>query len=178
MTVADKPASDNFDWKTVLMYVGIGFAQIVAIGLMVFGYKAISASRSKSAVLSADDDLGDLAPVVNDTPTVEPGNDSAIAAAIMSVPVALEAPELPVFEESANDLRNQSADQRQGDEQPETGSDTDDDELTASDFEIGSSALDKRIETPPEGSLDADLDDAFDLPDDAIDIDADTENNR
>ena len=96
----------------------------------------------------------------------------------MSVPVALEAPESPVFEESANDLLSQSAAQRQGDEQPETGSDTDDDELTASDFEIGSSALDKRIETPPEDSLDADLDDAFDLPDDAIDIDADTENNR
>ena len=178
VTVADQSASDNIDWKTVLMYVGIGFAQIVAIGLMVFGYKAISASRSKSAVLSADDDLGDLAPVVNDTPTVEPGNDSAIAAAIMSVSVPLEAPELLVFEESANDLRNQSADQRQGDEQPETGSDTDDDELTASDFEIGSGALDKRIETPPEGSLDVDLDDAFDLPDDAIDIDADTENDR
>jgi len=50
------------------MYVGIGFAQIVAIGLMVFGYKAISASRSKSGVLSADNDLGDLAPVVRDTP--------------------------------------------------------------------------------------------------------------
>ena len=178
VTVADQSASDNIDWKTVLMYVGIGFAQIVAIGLMYFGYKAISASRSKSAVLSADDDLGDLAPVVNDTPTVEPGNDSPIAAAIMSVSVALEAPELPVFEESANDLRNQSADQRQGDEQPETGSDTDDDELTDSDFEIDSGALDKRIETPPEGSLDVDLDDAFDLPDDAIDIDADTENDR
>ncbi len=177
VTVADKPASDNFDWKTVLMYVGIGFAQIVAIGLMVFGYKAISASRSKSAVLSADDDLGDLAPVVSDTPTVEPARDSS-ATAIMSVPVALEAPAPPVFEDSASDLRSQPADQRQGDEQPEAGSDPDGDELADSEVEIGSGALDKRIDTSSEDSLDVGLDDAFDLPDDGIDIDADTENNR
>ena len=96
----------------------------------------------------------------------------------MSVPVALEAPESPVFEESANDLLSQSAAQRQGDEQPETGSDPEGDELTGSEVEIRSGALDKRIETSAEDSLGVRLDDAFDQPDDAINTDADTENNR
>jgi uncharacterized protein (TIGR03503 family) len=184
VTAVEQSPSDNIDWKNVALYAGIAIAQILAMVLIYFVYKAIAGSRSKSSVLNADDEPEGLVAVATDGADVEINSDIPVAAPVMPDEKELDTLAEAVVEEEGSDILDPSADEAnlavetlpEDDEYSLDGEQLDDGELG---IELDDTDLvDLQPEESLENSLELELEDVFDLPDDAIDIDPDTENNK
>lgn len=177
VNAAGQTPSDDIDWKKVALYTGIAIAQLLALGLIYFVYKAVAGSRSKSSVLSADDEPDGLVAVVEAVSGVEADDD------IPAAPKALsESEELEILSGSASEGSvSELTDESQGDEHSHDDSEFNGEQQDHGDVEIDlddTDSVDMAAEEPTGDSLELELEDAFDLPDDAIDIDPDSENNK
>ncbi|MEH6910006.1 MAG: vWA domain-containing protein [Oceanicoccus sp.] len=183
VTTVEQSASDNIDWKSVALYAGIAIAQILAMVLIYFVYKAIAGSRSKSSVLNADDEPGELVAVAKDTADVELHSDIPAPSVAMPDENELDALLEAADEEKGRDSLDQLAEASPAGEAlaEDDEYDLDGEQFDSGELEVDlddTDFVDMQPEESPANSLELELEDVFDLPDDAIDIDPDTENNK
>ncbi len=164
---------EGTDWAQIGLYGAIGVGNLLVVVLGFFAYKMVKGSNTESDILDSDDEVE-----VDDDEEIEE-EEPEVAAAVPD-PVPEPAPEPEPAAEESDDFDIEIEDD------PEDVEDLDTELLDVGEVDVEDVDVDLEdtvIEEEPLSSEDdidevEDLDDILDLPDDAIDIDPGSEDDK
>lgn len=170
--------------NSIFWYIGIAGAQLLVMLLIYFVYKTVEGNRLKSAVLSDEEELDRTATTVEEAPGVASKDDLAVepVKAEMDAELAMNVGDDAIDDQQVSQLdpvSNNGQDTESSDLDLDLGVDfvvdIEGEQLDDSDSAMGEDNTVAVADAEPDSAADSlglELEDAFDLPDDVVDMDS------